>query len=259
MTREGNRIKTRESPHKKSALVASLLGHSSNRPGAFPLQFPKDPVVGPFFPKPNRSEIQGESPMKRIVALASALLMLAATAARAQSFSVLDYLKGQNGSPGEPSGVIAQGRDGDLYTTAAFGGSLAGVAFKVAPGRKLTEFSNSRGTGGLTLGRAGMFYGASYGPANGTVFKLSPSGSLTTLHTFTGPDGATPLAPPIQGADGNFYGTTSAGGSSKACSGGCGTVYRITSSGTFTTLHSFHSSDGANPWDPLVQGTQQFR
>jgi uncharacterized repeat protein (TIGR03803 family) len=193
--------------------------------------------------------------MKRIVALASALLMLAATAARAQTFSVLHYLKGQNGSPGEPSGVIAQGRDGDLYTTAAFGGRLAGVAFKVAPGRKLTEFSKSRGTGGLTLGRDGMFYGASYGPDNGTVFKLSPSGSLTTLHSFTGPDGATPLAPPIQGADGSFYGTTSAGGSSKACSGGCGTVYRITSSGTFTTLHSFHSSDGANPWDSLVQGT----
>jgi uncharacterized repeat protein (TIGR03803 family) len=100
-----------------------------------------------------------------------------------------------------------------------------------------------------------MFYGASYGPANGTVFKLSPRGSLTTLHTFTGADGATPLAPPIQGTDGNFYGTTSAGGSSKACSGGCGTVYRITPSGTFTTLRSFDSSNGATSWAPLVQGT----
>jgi hypothetical protein len=53
MTREGNRIKTRESPYKKSALVANLLGHSSNRPGAFPLQFPKDPVVGRLFSQRN--------------------------------------------------------------------------------------------------------------------------------------------------------------------------------------------------------------
>ena len=51
MTREGNRNKTRESYYKKSALVANLLGHSSNRPCAFPLEFPKVPVVGPFCSK----------------------------------------------------------------------------------------------------------------------------------------------------------------------------------------------------------------
>jgi uncharacterized repeat protein (TIGR03803 family) len=194
--------------------------------------------------------------MKRIVALASALFMLAATVAHAQRFSVLYYFEGQKGGEGSPFGAIAQGRDRDLYATAGFGGpNSAGVAFKISPNGELTALNHSSGIGGLTLGRDGSFYGVSNGTANGTVFKLSPRGSLTTLHSFTGADGATPISAPVQGADRNFYGTTSAGGTSKACSGGCGTVYRITPSGTFTTLHSFDSRDGASPYAPLVQGT----
>jgi len=76
---------------------------------------------------------------------------------------------------------------------------------------------------------------------------------VNTLYTFTGgADGKTPLAPPIQGIDGNFYGTASQGGSS----GGFGTVYKITPSGTFTTLHSFaDATDAAFPSAPLVQAT----
>jgi len=71
------------------------------------------------------------------------------------------------------------------------------------------------------------------------------------LHTFTSTDGEFPSAPPIQGIDGNFYGTTRQGGS-----GGFGTVYKITPSLGFTVLHNFiDSTDGSYPQAPLVQGT----
>ena len=54
----------------------------------------------------------------------------------------------------------------------------------------------------------------------------------------------------IQGADGNFYGTTEAGGTN-----GYGTVFRMTTQGTLTTLYSFsRDSDGANSYGGLVQG-----
>lgn len=70
------------------------------------------------------------------------------------------------------------------------------------------------------------------------------------LHNFTGPDGEVPYAPPIQGSDGNFYGTTYGGGTQ-----GSGSVYKITQSGKLITLHSFDTTDGWLPYGPLVQGT----
>ena len=78
------------------------------------------------------------------------------------------------------------------------------------------------------------------------------AGAQTTevLHSLAGrTDGAQPQAPLIQGADGHFYGTTSFGGSAAL-----GTVFKITSGGTFTVLHQFvGGSDGAQPFAPLLQ------
>jgi uncharacterized repeat protein (TIGR03803 family) len=75
---------------------------------------------------------------------------------------------------------------------------------------------------------------------------------LTTLHTFTGSDGATPRSGVIQGSDGNFYGTTSGGGANNA-----GTIFRVASGGRLTTLYSFceqtNCTDGSNPSTPLLQ------
>src|ERR1700694_4840528 len=63
------------------------------------------------------------------------------------------------------------------------------------------------------------------------------------LHTFPTPGGLRPFAPLIQATDGNFYGTTQAGGASNV-----GTVFKITPSGTKTVIHSFSfSSEGGNP------------
>ena len=84
----------------------------------------------------------------------------------------------------------------------------------------------------------GNFYGTSRGGGpgdNGTVLKITPAGALTVLHWFTrGEDGAGPVGRLIQATDGNFYGTTSFGGTADA-----GVVFRVTPAGVLTTLHSF--------------------
>jgi uncharacterized repeat protein (TIGR03803 family) len=113
----------------------------------------------------------------------------------------------------------------------------------------------------LVQGIDGNLYGTTVlgGTGDGTIFKVTPSGTLTTLHSFGGTDGLAPYAGLVLGTDGNFYGTTVGGGANSQCSGtgiqGCGTVFKITPGGTFTTLYSFAGTDGANPWAGLVQGT----
>ena len=107
--------------------------------------------------------------------------------------------------------------------------------------------------GRLVQGTDGNFYGTTWGPA--TVFKLTSSGTRTTLHAFTGgTDGTEPYAGVIQGRDGNFYGVTTIAGGTPS---GCGTAFKVSSSGTFTPLHSFtgYPSDGCHPWLPLVQAS----
>ena len=86
------------------------------------------------------------------------------------------------------------------------------------------------------------------------MFRITTAGTLTTLHTFYGAgDGNTPYARLIQGADGNLYGTTSHGGNS-----GEGVVFKITTSGILTTLHSFRGADGRSPYASLVQTGGNF-
>jgi uncharacterized repeat protein (TIGR03803 family) len=96
---------------------------------------------------------------------------------------------------------------------------------------------------GLTLGTDGSFYGSTSegGVDNfGTIFKITSEGDLTTLYSFTnGTDGPTPYAPPVEGVDRNFYGTTSTG-----------TAYKIRPSGTFTLLAKIPGTS----WAPLVLG-----
>jgi uncharacterized repeat protein (TIGR03803 family) len=127
------------------------------------------------------------------------------------------------------------------------------------------SFDGSNGARPLSLaqGTDGNFYGTSSagGTSNscnggcGVVFKITAGGKLTLLHSFGSTDGAGPNAPLVQGVDGSFYGTTSAGGTSNSCSGGCGTVFKIRPDGSLSTLHNFDMTDGANPLAGLVQGT----
>lgn len=79
---------------------------------------------------------------------------------------------------------------------------------------------------------------------------MTPEGTVTTLHVFGASDGWDPAAGLILATDGNFYGTTYAGGAN-----GDGTVFAITPAGTAHVLHSFEGTDGANPGAPLLQAT----
>jgi uncharacterized repeat protein (TIGR03803 family) len=188
-----------------------------------------------------------------------ACVLILASFAPAQTPTLLYNFGAHTGDPLYPfwEGIIAQGRDGNLYSTTMDGGANGwGATFKITTGGSLSvPFSFSAdGTpeGGLILGADGNFYGTTQsGGANtvGQIFKLTPTGTLTVLYTFSGgSDGSGPFASPIQGADGNFYGTVTSGGT------GFGTVYKMTPTGTLTTLHSFASTDGANPHAPLLLG-----
>jgi len=81
----------------------------------------------------------------------------------------------------------------------------------------------------------------------------APAQTFKTLVKFTGANGNGPTSALVQGTDGNLYGTTYYGGSSTACSQGCGTVFKVTPAGVLTTLHSFDLTEGENP-NGLVLG-----
>jgi uncharacterized repeat protein (TIGR03803 family) len=141
---------------------------------------------------------------------------------------------------------------------------LAFVSVRPSPAQTFTSlfsFSGNNGAnpqyGSLVQGSDGDLYGTTGGGGAhhlGTVFKMTPAGSLIRLHSFAGPDGATPTGGVIEGTDGKYYGTTLEGGAN-----GSGTIFTITGSGTFTTLYNFCSlancADGATPAAGLFEGT----
>jgi uncharacterized repeat protein (TIGR03803 family) len=169
-----------------------------------------------------------------------------------------------------PLAGVVQGTDGNFYGTTFLGGTDGdGTVFKINPSGALTTLHSVDVTDGLqplvlVQGRDGNFYGTTYeGGANayGTVFKITSSGTLTSLYSFCSEinrgictDGSSPLGGLVQGTDGNFYGTTVVGGTG-GCKYGCGTIFKITPSGTLITLHSFGGQNGSEPIAGLIQGT----
>jgi uncharacterized repeat protein (TIGR03803 family) len=84
---------------------------------------------------------------------------------------------------------------------------------------------------------------------------IASAQTVTTLVSFVITNGADPFTGLVQGADGNFYGTTQEGGASSNCPNGCGTIFKITPTGTLTTLHSFAGTDGSGSEGGLVLST----
>jgi uncharacterized repeat protein (TIGR03803 family) len=163
---------------------------------------------------------------------------------------------------GEPQAGLVQGVDGNFYGTTLLGGSAgSGTVFKVTPGGTLTTLHNfagnpdgARPVGGLTQGLDGNFYGTTLqggSNSNGMVYRVTPAGTLTILHSFTNnPDGAQPSSSIVQAVDGNFYGTTNAG-----TTNGNGTIFKFTQAGAFSTVYTFPSYSGPqSSVAGLVQG-----
>jgi uncharacterized repeat protein (TIGR03803 family) len=197
----------------------------------------------------------------------AAALFCAVVFAQAQTVSTVYNFAGGKTSGQYPWYVtLVQGTNGSLYGTTYSGGSnLAGTVFSVTTSGTQTLLYSFKGgtkdgsnpTGGLTLGTDGNFYGTTQqggSATQGIVFKITTAGVLTILHNFNAAvDGAFPWGPPILASDGNFYGTTSGGGTK-----GNGIVYKITSSGTFTVVYKFDVTHGFAPIAPPTQGTDGF-
>jgi uncharacterized repeat protein (TIGR03803 family) len=180
---------------------------------------------------------------------------------------------------------MIQAHDGNFYGTTLSGGAVspisggAGTVFQITPSGAHTTLYSFCSQGGtnctdgviprvMVEGPDGNFYGTTEeGGSNehGTVFRITSTGTLTTLYRFCSlggsscTDGSDPVGGVTLGSDGNFYGTTEGGGSN-----GGGTIYMITSSGALSTLYNFCSqggsrcTDGENPFATLVQGSDGY-
>jgi uncharacterized repeat protein (TIGR03803 family) len=188
-----------------------------------------------------------------------------------------------------PSSGLTKGVDGNFYGTTTIGGAASncqypggcGTFFRLAPSGELTTLytfcsqpnctDGSYPGAGVIQATDGNFYGTTgsggaYCNADvsgcGTVFRITRSGKLTTLHSFCSTslcrDGAGPEAPLIQAADGNFYGTTTGGGQNLCSAKGdavpCGTIFKITAAGAFTLLHRLDGTNGYYPFG-LIQAS----
>jgi uncharacterized repeat protein (TIGR03803 family) len=178
--------------------------------------------------------------------------------------SLYSFTGGADGAV--PETPLVAGGDGYFYGTTDEGGAITnsgGTVFKIGADGSLTTLysftggSDGSNPGGLVQGRDGYFYGTTYFDAAwasyGTVFRISATGTLTTLYTFTGgSDGGNPpsAAWMVQGTDGSLYGTTMFGGAA-----GQGTVFKISTNGSLTTLHSFTGgSEGrGSPLSAMMQ------
>jgi uncharacterized repeat protein (TIGR03803 family) len=167
-----------------------------------------------------------------------------------------------------PYAPLIQGQDGAFYGTAYAGGTNnLGTVFRFTSDGLLTglySFSGPDGAnprGGLIQGADGFLYGTTTyggitnGSSNsagfGTVFQISTNGgAINTLAYFNGTNGANPVSSLILGPDGNFYGTTPAGGADND-----GTVFSVGSGGVLTTIYSFSGADGAAPYAGLFFGS----
>jgi uncharacterized repeat protein (TIGR03803 family) len=160
--------------------------------------------------------------------------------------------------------VMSQGRDGDLYSTIQNDGTKnVGTVYKMTTaGAPTTVYNFCSLTsctdggypfGGVTLGFDGNLYGTTQGYGThsaGTVFKVTPTGTLTTLWNFANStDDSAPTYTTVQGQDGNMYGV-----SETQYVGQNGAFFKVSAAGVFKVLKDFAYTNGASPNLP-IQGT----
>jgi uncharacterized repeat protein (TIGR03803 family) len=159
-------------------------------------------------------------------------------------------------------GSLVMDPEGNLYGTTQGGGAGFGTVFKVTAKGKETVLHCFTGPpdgaapfAGLVRDAKGNLYGTALGgtSGNGVVFKVDKAGKETLLYTFTGgADGGNPFEGLVRDAKGNLYGTTEVGGTS-----GLGTVFKVSSKGKETVLHSFTGgANGRIPFTALVWDTK---
>jgi uncharacterized repeat protein (TIGR03803 family) len=181
-----------------------------------------------------------------------------------------------------PDSTLMLDSAGDLYGTAAYGGSYTnlvcqpygcGIVFKLDTSGNFNVLYSFTGGADGTTPRAGLVMDASgnlYGDAGGggdlscgagygcgTVFEIDSSGNFTVLYAFTGSsgDGEGPDGTLLRDSAGNLYGTTYEGGNLSCNEGsGCGIVFRLDTSGNETILHAFAggTTDGEYPDSALI-------
>jgi len=172
-----------------------------------------------------------------------------------------------------PGAALVPDGAGNFYSTACYGGAYTnavqggygyGTVFKLAGDGTVTAlafFDNTNGAfsaGGLVSGMDGNFYGTTTWGGQGiktfrgfgTIFKMSPDGTLTNIYLFTGGnDGGFIYAGLVQGTDGYLYGGAFNGGSL-----GYGTLFKVSTNGAFTLLHTFTYYDSGWPYGGLMEG-----
>jgi uncharacterized repeat protein (TIGR03803 family) len=175
------------------------------------------------------------------------------------NLSVLYNFDGTAGS--SPFAGLTLGTDGNFYGAAWLGGKFGfGTVYKITPQGIVTVLHDfESGVDGANpyvppiQATDGSFYGTTGagGVQNlGTIYKMTPSGQLTVLYRFDGGlSGSIPYAGLVQGPDGDFYGTASAGGRNHD-----GTIFKITPTGILTVLYTFIFTDGSQPYAGLVEG-----
>jgi uncharacterized repeat protein (TIGR03803 family) len=166
-----------------------------------------------------------------------------------------------------PRAGLVQATNGNLYGTTLQGGQPycngygCGTIFEISPQGTFTSihsfnylYDGAGPTSELVQGSDGNLYGTAYtggqGNGDGTIFKMSLTGSVTLLHVFDYADGSEIYSDLFEASDGNFYGTAVFGGAHDL-----GTLFSISPTGTFTTLHSFNGTDGAQPYRGVIQAT----
>jgi uncharacterized repeat protein (TIGR03803 family) len=203
-----------------------------------------------------------------VLSIIAVALVFTAVAATAQTYTDLfTYPIGSGAYSGItwPS-LLSQGQDGELYSTIQNNGgaAAAGSVYKITTAGAYTLLysfcaegnpcllTGGYPLGGVTLGSDGNLWGTTPNggkDAAGTVFKMTPAGTLTKVHDFTnGNDDSAPNYPVFQGQDGNMYGV-----SEEQYNTQYGSFFKLTTKGAITP-HPFNYSDGDSPNLP-AQGT----